>query len=152
MRNQTLLIEKALTLPSVTGKGHLARLLEMGHPQLNQILKGRRNLTERQAILLAEVLGRAPYDIIIFVGEDAAKTEAERDWWRRRAPRNVATILGAAIVAGMMNLAPVTPAYSAGLVQQSIHYAKYVMARVVEALTRLGTLPTVFPEGLARVV
>lgn len=148
MRNQTVLIEKALSLPTVTGKGHLARLLDMGHPQLNQILKGKRNLTTRQAILLAEVLGKNVLDVVMLCGEDAAKTDAERDWWSRRAPRFVATLAGAVIVAASLTMAPTTRAYSAELVGQAIHYAKYAMAWLGGISSWVGRCRRALLDGL----
>lgn len=144
MRNQDELIARALSLPSIDGKGHLARMLEIGHAQLNQVMKGRRNLTERQAILLAEILGRPPLDIVALIGMDRAKTEHEREWWRRRAPRFVAALTLAA-VAGSDAQVPSQRAQFTELGRQSIHYAKLKRGQRRRRKSRAEPAPVIKP-------
>lgn len=128
MSNQAKLIERALRLPHVEGKGHLARMLDIDHSALNQVIKGQRNFTAKQAILLAEVIGQPAMDILALCQEDAARNSREREWWARRAPRLLASIAWAGIAAGIM-LQP-RPALaghviqSGGLALHAIHYAK----------------------------
>jgi plasmid maintenance system antidote protein VapI len=122
------LLNKALSLDFIQGKGHLARLLEMGHPQLNQILKGKRALTTRQCIILAETLGMQPLDVINLNGVDTAKTDAEREWWHRRVPRFLATVAGLALAVNTVTVGTSKAgSYSTELGRQTIHYANCIM-------------------------
>lgn len=91
MRNQSSLIARALQLPQIKSKQRLAQALDTSHQNLNHVEHGRRNFTERQAVLLAELLGQPIPDVLALIGEDKAKTEEEREFWRRRAPRVLAT-------------------------------------------------------------
>lgn len=128
MNNQSQLIDRALRLPSIEGKGHLARLLDIDHSALNQIIKGQRNFTARQAILLAEVIGQPALDILALCQEDAARSQREKDWWSRRAPRLLAAVAWAAIAAGLTARTQDATASHVdqltGPALRAIHYAK----------------------------
>ena len=106
MRNQKLLIERAKALPHVRTKTALSAMLEMGHPNLTRVERGDANFTEKQAILLAEIIGQPALDIIALVGLDRAKTDQDRRFWERRAPRILAATCAAALAATLCGQIP----------------------------------------------
>lgn len=91
MRNQSLLIARALALPFIRTKVQLARRLEMGDADLRRVERGDANFTPRQVVRLGEVLGQPWPELLVLVQEDRAKTDDEREFWRRLGPRVVAT-------------------------------------------------------------
>lgn len=116
MRNQSSLIARALTLPHIKSKQRLAQALHTSHQNLNHVEHGRRNFTKRQAVLLAELLGQPIPDVLALIGEDKAKTEDEREFWRRRAPRALETtaLWSLAVVAGLTGSGPAKAAELSG--------------------------------------
>jgi len=81
------LLEKALRITEPGTKYGLAKKLGMNPSNLNRALAGTANIGPRPAVLLAEVLDIEPMDVLAITQADAARTDAEKDWWRRKVPR-----------------------------------------------------------------
>lgn len=95
------LLAKALEINKPGTKYGLAKKLGMSQSNLDACMKGTKNLGPKPSILLAEVLDLEPLDVLAVTQADAARTDADKEWWHRKVPRFLSAIaLGLILLPG----------------------------------------------------